>query len=86
MNETATSVMMKDRSEEIEKLRVENEIRRFTEAWAPDDKNGTAQFSAELLSIVRLIYMDMQRPITQTLAGIMAMQPSQTIFYNPDTK
>lgn len=66
---TATSIkkMQHQREEDILNMRMAN----FVERWAPEGREEAGEFHAELHSIVRAVYADMQRPVTACLESVL---------------
>lgn len=51
--------------------RLTRSIEMFIERWQPHDEREAHQFNAELNMLVRKIYMDMQKPITETVSALL---------------
>ena len=47
----------------------------FFERWQPEDKREASQFSAELFSLVRNLYIDAQKPAMDELVKVLRCLP-----------
>jgi hypothetical protein len=61
--------------EEMRHRQFEIYAQRFFERWQPKDQIEAQQFSAELFSLVRKIYVDANGPANDMIAKIMQCLP-----------
>jgi len=78
--ETATSKMRDKQEEDI----LNHRIADFVERWMPEDRREASLFHAELHSIVRAIYADMQKPVTACLETVMMASSHRPVIFGFD--
>jgi hypothetical protein len=71
MDKTATEIKMK----EFERKRLDQSVHAFIQRWAPEDPEEAAMFHTHFHSVVRDIYGDMQRPVTEVLTSVLLQRP-----------
>lgn len=68
---TATATSIKSNTEEMERRRFEAMAHDFVNRWQPEDRYEAARFSAELFSLVRQLFIDVQEPLQKTVVSAM---------------
>lgn len=66
-------------AEEMRQSRIQLRMAHLIEKYAPEDRHEAAEFSAEIHMLVRDIYMDMQKPVTDTMKAILAYSQPRMI-------
>lgn len=79
MFNTATEALDKN-MEAIQRMRFESMAVEFIHKWAPKDPHESAQFNAELFSLVRTMFIDVQKPVQDTLVAILGTLPQNGLF------
>ena len=77
MNEkTATQVREEGRDESI----LHQHFQRFLKRWAPEDRQRSYEFEADLMMLMRAIHADAAKPMEQALTtALKAMPPMQIL-------
>ena len=83
MNTTATEAMVKH-NEAMEERYAEKRFNAFYEKWTPEDPRQAAEFHAEFSMLIRSIYMDMQKPVTETVSAVLSMQPRRPLIFDDE--
>lgn len=73
---SALEAMQKDAKEKMDARVFELQMEQFWKNWAPDDKYEAACFHAELMSLIRRVYIDAQEPIHKQLAVVYSAMPN----------
>ena len=72
-NLTATQAMQKLQVDH-DRMHFERMAHDFIQRWSPDDRDEAARFQAELFGIVRALFIDVQKPVQDTVTAIMSTQ------------
>lgn len=77
---TATGARSRDNRDGYRRQMMQDRFDYFIRRWQPHEPRDAAQFNAELHSLVREVYMDMQTPITQVVEAVLARTLPGPIF------
>ncbi len=77
---TATQVSAELDREHQDRTRFERHVALFIERWEPKDVKERHAFNADLMSLMRTMQMDMQKPVIDTVAALLARLPPSPIF------
>lgn len=67
-SDTATAQGIRHAEQEEATRRLQEEIRRFSEAWAPEAREALLRFNAELTALIHRMHMESQRHTVDQLA------------------
>ncbi len=73
---TATQVGLEQRAESDRRRAFEYQMESFLNQWKPADSYEASEFSAQLISLVRQIYTDAQRPVLDQFTKLAMSLPT----------
>jgi len=69
-----TTPTIKHLREDQDRMHFELMMQDFIKRWSPKNPDEAAQFQSQLFGIARTLFIDVQKPVQDTVAAIMSTQ------------